>query len=288
MELDLWKPICVDSFNTHKYQYHYTTFETAIKIICTNSLLFSPTNNINNPPETKPKLLFQHLRNMDSKAYYKMVKELTTFFNSYTENTQILSFTSDVEISKEEQKRYETCTSRDEIYFDVSGRGFALPRMWMKYNKLKNGVCLIFNREKLISLVSKSVDIAGAGLVIYKKRFDAHVVNYSTMQNLLVKKSNLFFSDIIHNEEYLRYNFFEKIDDWSDEHEFRIVASNELDYQSKSRIRVVGVADSLAGIVISEDMDSSFENTLRLLARNSIPKCEMKRISFGNRIIKTK
>lgn len=288
MELDLWKPICVDDFNTYKYQYHYTTFEAAVKIICTNSLLFSPTNNTNNSVVNKPKLLFQRPYNMDSKRYYTLVKKLTTIFNSYTENTQILSFTSDVEISKEEQQIYKSCMSSDEMYFDVSGRGFALPRMWMHYNKLKNGVCLIFNRKKLMRLVSETIDVAGAESVTYKKRFDPHVVSYSTMQYWIDKKSNLFFSDVINDKEYLRYNFFEKLEDWSDEHEFRIVALNEPDCQPRSRIRVVGIEDSLEGIAISEDMDSSYENTLKLLVINSIPKCEIKRILFGNRIIKTK
>ena len=36
MEFDIWKPLYADKFDCNKYLYHYTNFETAIKIISGN------------------------------------------------------------------------------------------------------------------------------------------------------------------------------------------------------------------------------------------------------------
>ena len=58
MEFDIWKPLYVDEFDCDKYLYHYTSFETAIKIIYSNQLLFSLIGRTNDTSESKMKIVF--------------------------------------------------------------------------------------------------------------------------------------------------------------------------------------------------------------------------------------
>ena len=74
------------------------------------------------------------------------------------EHMQLLCFSMD----KEKQVVYKgiAYTKEDERFFiDMSGRGFALPRMWSQYADNNCGVCLVIDKGKFENELAKRYDI---------------------------------------------------------------------------------------------------------------------------------
>lgn len=127
MNFDLWKPLYVDDFSYDKYLYHYTNVETAIKIIYSNSLLFSPISRTNDTSESKMKIAFEQKGVTDKKKYKESRDKISNYFKEYSQYVQLLCFSMDAKISEKERKKYINSLGDKDIYFDVSGRGFSLP-----------------------------------------------------------------------------------------------------------------------------------------------------------------
>lgn len=134
MNLDVWKPIYADAFDSNKYLYHYTSAETAIKIIHSDNLLFSGINKTNDTSEAKMRLYFTHGNIVNTEQYHKKVNAISKYFKQYKDFVQLLCFSMDTRVNETARKKYAaTASSKKDIYYDVTGRGFALPRMWAQY-----------------------------------------------------------------------------------------------------------------------------------------------------------
>lgn len=294
MSFDVWKPLYVDEFNCEKYLYHYTNFETAIRIICSNTLLFSSITKTNDTSESKMKINFEYKESEDINKYKDMVFKITEYFNRYSEIVQLLCFSSDAKISDNDKQKYLSVMENKDKYYDVSGRGFALPRMWAQYASNNEGVCFIFNRDKLINQVNRKIDFTKCASVKYKKFFDKYFITAERMEALydkitLVANGTLTLLNMIQKDkDFLAYNFFEKLDDWKNEHEFRIIALIDKKNIGDTRVPLNGVTSFLEGIVIGEKMDEAYEKTIKLLIESKDKKCEVKRIHFDSRMCKIK
>ena len=88
MEFDIWKPLYVDEFDCDKYLYHYTSFETAIKIIYSNQLLFSLIGRTNDTSESKMKIVFGENNIVDKDIYRKQVN--TIFPSKYSDSSIVM------------------------------------------------------------------------------------------------------------------------------------------------------------------------------------------------------
>ncbi len=292
MSFDIWKPLYVDRFDYEKYLYHYTNFETAIKIICSNELLFSSINRTNDTSESKIKICFEYKDTFKESSYKEMVYKISSYFKKYTQIVQLLCFSTDVKISENDKQKYLHAIGSKDQYYDVSGRGFALPRMWAQYANNNEGVCFIFNRKKLLKQVEKKIAFTKSGSVKYKRFFDNYIIRTDKMESLydkitLVANGTLTLLDMIQNDkDFLTYNFFEKLDDWKNEHEYRIIALIDKKDNLDCRIPIVEMSSYLEGIVIGEKMDIAYEKTIKLLVESKCKKCDVKRIRFDNRVCK--
>lgn len=289
MSFDVWKPLYVDKFDCDKYLYHYTNFETAIKIISSKTLLFSSISQTNDTSESKIRMGFEYKSTCNQDVYQDMVRKTTDYFKECTQIVQLLCLSMDTKVRDNERQKYLSAMGNKDPYYDVSGRGFALPRMWAQYANNNEGVCFILNKAKLLEQVQTRITFTKSAPVKYKRLFDKYVVTADRMKILyerisLLENGDLALIDMIQKDkDFLNYNFFEKLDDWKNEHEYRIIA---LTGKKDSRIPIRGLVSYLEGIVIGEKMDKAYEGTIRLLVESISRKCEVKRIQFDSRMCK--
>lgn len=294
MSFDVWKPICAGGFEYGKYLYHYTSVDTAIKIICSDSLLFSPISNTNDTSESKMKIAFDQSNVEDRNQYLEMVEKITAYFKQYAQFVQILCFSVDANFRKADYEKFKSSTGSRDIYYDVSGRGFALPRMWAQYANSNEGVCFIFNKKKLVEAIEEKVAFVKHDNVSYKRIFDKYFISSEKMAMLFeritkVANGNLTLLNMMQGDkDFLKYNFFEKLDDWSNEHEYRMVALTDKRDSPNYRLPIDGITSFLEGVVIGEKIDPSFEKTIKLLIKDKQARCEVKKISFDSPFCKVK
>ena len=120
-----------NQFNNTEKLYHYTTFENAIKILQSHSMLFGRLKDMNDINELYRPLAFDfhpsHFGDFSEETYIKMVQDLYKY--------QQISLT-----------------------LDGKRNGFDIPAMWGHYANKGKGVCLVFNKNKLISLIKVDED----------------------------------------------------------------------------------------------------------------------------------
>ena len=102
----------------------------------------------------------------------------------------------------------------------------------------------------------------------------------------MISNGSLTLLDMIQKDnDFLTYNFFTKLDDWKNEHEYRIVAlidnKNNLD-----RLAIDKVSSCLEGVVIGEQIDPAYEKTIKILIQSTGNKCDVKKIQFTSRMCK--
>ena len=286
MKLDTWKPLYIDDFDFDKYLYHYTSVEKAIKILYSDSLLFSLISGTNDTSEAKMKITFDQKSMMEPQEYEEVVKKISEYFKQNTQIVQLLCFSVDAKIKETDKKRYLSAINEKDKYYDVSGRGFALPRMWAQYASNNEGVCFVFDKDKLLNKINHKVAFTKYGLVRYKKIFDTYFISESKMELLndrisMVANGSLTLLDMLQKDkDFLTYNFFSKLDDWSNEHEYRILSL--IDKGKQERMPIMGVKSFLEGIVIGEKMDKAYEKVIRMFAECG--KHEVKKIHFDSNL----
>lgn len=286
---DVWKTLFTNDFDTNKYLYHYTSFESALKIIDTNTLLFSKINNTNDPSESKIKIIFSPNEN-DYNESVKNINMITDCFKKYNDFVQLLCLSMDTKINKKEMAKILSVMTKKEIYYNIAGRGFALPRMWAQYGSNNKGVCFILNKEALLKLISDHFPINKCYPVVYKHFYDCYIMTSEKMKSI-IKKISFNFNDSLsllklleEDEEFLLYNFFEKNENWKNENEFRIMTF--VDNAAEVRCRVPNFSSCLSGIVLGEQIDSTCERVFKTFIESIDLNVEVKRITFSDRLYK--
>lgn len=106
---------------TKTYLYHYTIFESAVKILTSQKLLFSKVEKMNDINESMGPIC--------------------------------------ISVGKDEQDRLEElCSAYRQLSFSIDKechRGFDIPVMWGHYAARGHGVCLVFDKEKIEAEVAK-------------------------------------------------------------------------------------------------------------------------------------
>jgi len=184
INIEIWKTLFDDDFDTDKYIYHYTNFENAQKIIESKCLRFSRLGKTNDTSEAKARISYIG----KSKDFEKKVNTVDEFFNKNIDYVRTLCFSTDITIKKD-KKFHELKNNRHRQYCDISRRGFALPRMWAQYAENNEGVCLIVNKEKLESKFKKKAVIHKSAKVKYKQFFENYQIN-EEKQNEIYEKIN--------------------------------------------------------------------------------------------------
>lgn len=108
----------------NQYLYHYTTFESAVKIITSKTMLFSKIERLNDINESSGyRILYSNASEEDKNRYDLLLR-----------NFKQISLTTDIE----------------------NRRGFNIPAMWGHYASRGSGVCLVFDRVQFQSIFKRS------------------------------------------------------------------------------------------------------------------------------------
>ena len=186
-------------FNSKRYFYHYTKFCSGLKILNSMTLLFHKLKDMNDINELYRPLYFDDFKD------------------------------------KSRAKRELECLLQISLTQDGRLRGFDIPAMWGHYAEDGNGVCLILDREKVISSLTSETDYKGPIEYIDDYTSDIHIRK--------IKEEMAPFDD----EEIMEY-FFRKSYDWSYEQEFRILKRSE-----KKDLFKLDISDSFVGVVMHRD-----------------------------------
>jgi len=171
-------------FNKNEeHLYHFTTFDAAVEIIKTNMLRFSRTNNANDVLESN-RLIFHN----------------PVFFKDKNFDFET--------IYKEAMKYRQISLTSDDFSCTPHKYGFCINSMWGHYADKGNGICIVLNKEKLLTKLTKQNCYYGA--IKYVENYD------NSLNEDDINDTNKFIS-----------NFFMKTNDWQYEREFRIIKKFE-------------------------------------------------------------
>lgn len=186
--------------NTQKL-YHYTSVCAAMKIIVSKTLIFGKPQQMNDINEVYRGIFYSQ-----EDDYDKIKRE----FNRYRQ----LSLTND----------------------NAPRAGYDIPSMWGHYAERGNGVCLVFDKQKLLSCLTENM---WPESIRYDQNYDS---------SIMVPKGNIarYFKN--HKDEI----FFTKTGDWAYEQEFRVVA--RLEEHAKEPLKL-DFKDSLMAVIFNFAQD---------------------------------
>lgn len=165
--------------------YHYTTLDSAIKIVTSNRLKFGKAANMNDINE-QSRMKFYSLDFADKMNDEDIDKELAKY----------------LQIS---------------LCIDDKNKGFNIPSMWGHYAEGGNGACLAFDMKSLLNSTDKSIT---SKKVRYEKEYDGSIdnINNIDINKFLWKKKKIFFvksKDWSYEQEF---RLIKKVDDITNEY----------------------------------------------------------------------
>lgn len=209
-----------ERFKTIKKLYHYTSLSSAVKIIEGMSLKFGSLQRMNDINERYKRKYVSNKENDFCVTIKDLENELL--------NIKQISLTQDT------KKHY----------------GFDIPAMWGHYAERGEGVCFVFDKEKIINEVKNN-------------KYKSSRILYKDTCNDIFYEDEYTVKDFFCNN--LKSLFFTKTNDWSYEQEYRIL--NMEDSQSDL---FLNVEDALVAIIICNIRDSLFVTTSKYKMLNSI------------------
>lgn len=223
--------------------YHYTSAETARDYILRNKTLkLSMYANTNDPKETKAWQFDLGTNENRDLGPYSLTKISERFSDALKERTKVACFSMDAPPLTGNHME------------DILHRGYAKPRMWAQYGENHRGVCLVFRKEPLLATVRRQVT---EGLLL---EGNVHYRNVALVPNLTPHEFMIDF-DLYeslgpiayahsHIKTHHRALFFEKLLDWRDESEWRIVLLSEVD-----KDEYVQYDSALVGVMHGAEID---------------------------------
>lgn len=209
-----------ERFKTIKKLYHYTSLSSAVKIIEGMSLKFGSLQRMNDINE---RYKHKYVSNKE-KDFYVTIKDLE----------KELSNIKQISLSQDTKKR---C-------------GFDIPAMWGHYAEKGEGVCFVFDKQKILEEAKKNK--CKSSRVLYQETCnDIFYEDEYTVKEFFIK--------------YLKSLFFTKTKDWSYEQEYRI-----LNMKNTNDELFLDVKDALLAIIICNVSDSLFVTTSKYKMLNSI------------------
>ena len=189
-------------------------------------------------------------------------------------NIDIGEFTKAQEEYKEVMKKdiKILCFAQDyipgdnEAFIRDSGRGFAKPRMWAQYADNHQGVCLAFNKNKMIEYFNEKYNRYFYKYQPVRYKFEKyHNRRDCEAYTLLSSEFQEYNNDvkkIVFNrrEKYYDMYYFFKHPDWQEEREYRFL----LDY-SKDTYPIIEIDGLLEGIILGERADEEMKKPREIL-----------------------
>lgn len=184
-------------FNDTEKLYHYTTFDSAIKILQSRTLLFGRLKDMNDINE----------------LYRPMVPDFNP--NRQAENNDKLYDNLEKEPNKYQQ-----------ISLTMDGRryGFDIPAMWGHYANKGKGVCLVFDKNKFVNrLKEEHKRHLLYGKIIYTNNFSPTIFCRTKTDDTIIPFAKKEEKDW----------FFRKTKDWQYEQEYRVLIKSDSESREK-------------------------------------------------------
>lgn len=184
-----------ESFNNTQRLYHYTSFESACKILGSQKLRFSRLGKMNDLTESHKVKLYDSVGITDKKNKESQ-NEIQEDIDSFMSNLSQLSLSLD----KPNKSGYEI-----------------LP-MWGHYANSGSGVCFVFDKQKMIEQMKKV-----QGIICHDR------VKYNLKTTTGVSENEFFESKKSPQKlrAFCKNNFFSKTSDWKYEQEYRALAKSD-------------------------------------------------------------
>jgi len=185
--------------------FHYTKFESALKIITTKRLLFGDFSKMNDISE----------------SYREVYNELA---EDELRKYQSLSFTID---------------KRDK-------RAFEIDSLWGYYAEKGNGVCLAFDKKRIIKEFNNINGFHRRGKIHYLRNFTNAIFLNAKTKGEVIKEIEAKYEDI----------FFTKSLDWTKENEYRLLTKNETFTPS-----FLNIDDALVAVILCLPLENEVEDS---------------------------
>jgi len=283
MNYKIWGTLFTNDFNLDQYLYHYTSVEKAIKIIFSKELWFSKISRTNDPTESKLRIQFKTDDSATLLSEDNRTSVVRKYLTQHNDDIRLLCFSKDIAIP-EDELAFAIATHRNHAkdkYFDISGRGFALPRMWAQYASNHEGVCFIINKKKFDEKL-ESIAYVRQQAVEYENFLTCYEIRETQLSQLYKKVNNykngsLSFLDLVNRDEhFIKYNYFTKQKDWQNEREYRYIAL--VNGGEESNIKIQDLFDYVEAIVVGEKIDPAYELAIRKVLDGN---CDIKKIFFS-------
>jgi hypothetical protein len=210
--------------SSNQLLYHYTRADTALEhILKGRTLQLGSYIGTNDPKETKIWEFDLGTNENRDLGRYNMA-ELSEWLSSRLKGkAKVACFSMDGEDLTGDHTQ------------DIFKRGFCKPRMWAQYADNHSGVCLVFDLEKLSKRIVSEFSAENLffyGPVKYTNRqivrnlYDPDDQQYTINVDYLEKVGREAYVEAHLRTHYQRL-FFEKMEDWKDESEWRYVVFSQ-------------------------------------------------------------
>ena len=244
--------------------FHYTSYLSALSIVIGNNLRMNSLSKMNDPLEYgKVYTGFQIWGNQTNEEIMELHHQLSTANDNRNSFIRLLSFSVD-------DLHFDDEVFRKEVFYNNSlNHGWARTRMWAQYADAHKGICLIFNKDKMITYLEQIPNTkAVTGKIKYSNDFSEF--NEAMTPTLTEDGINKDFSNFFMEDDKKRF-LFQKCDDFLAEQEYRLVLISKS--FEKDKPYIFDFKDSLEGIIISNlfDLDNNFAALSKAAEINNLP-----------------
>ena len=239
------KNLLTDNFYVDSLLYHYTTLDSACKIINSNSLRLSSLSKTNDPLEFLNPKLFVFDSEIDRRD--KIYKDLKLSLEERKRFVRFFCFSIDSDFNKNEDRHCQTFHNN---YFL---KGWARNRMWVQYAENHKGVCLVFDKENFIKQFNlqktDGVEILKPQKINYTNNFEDLENDMTNITSEIIGKTN--FRNFFLDNDRKKY-IFQKCEDYRDENEYRF-ALIDRNIKNKDDEKYVDFGTSLKAVILGQN-----------------------------------
>ena len=227
----------------NQYLFHYTSYASALGILLSQQMRMGSLKNMNDPLEFqdhhKDSLVFN-----GNPSNEELALIMRRFKDSVTEREKAVRFASfSMDLSKGSQGEY---------YNNLS-KGWARSRMWAQYADNHKGVCLVFDKKKLVEDFENSFKSEMCETHCRKVEYTN---NLDSLKETLSQPCDSFLT--LDKIQFL----FLKCEDFKDEQEFRLLLINKK-LKDENEIVSFSIANSICGVIPGTKFPKENELALR-------------------------
>ncbi|MDY4132854.1 DUF2971 domain-containing protein [Treponema sp.] len=240
------------------YVFHYTRYDNALNIITTNTIWAYQLSDMNDPVEFRPlENTLSFAGDVDFEQLKKRHNELTVSNNRRNNKIRVLSFS--VDDTHIEDEIFKKCVSFD----NNLNHGWARTGMWAHYGDKHKGICLIFNRNKLIEAAKTNHDI----------KFEHQKIEYSNNFHDFEEACSVDLNDINIDKDFTSFYMtkdkqkylFQKCMDFISEQEYRFLFISDT-FTDKEPYKF-NFEDALEGVIFSDRFDGNNLDELKDISK---------------------